>query len=158
MLTFAGYLKAMNRPELADDPRFVSQQDRLANLQQLGEVIGAWALTFPDEESLEVVLDKVGLVLGAIRTVNELSHTDWAKERNVVVEVSDRRDGKIRIPNAPWTFSAAEVRTKGEPKVRGEDNHSVLTRLLGATPEQLATWDEQGVLSSRMPKPSSAVE
>lgn len=155
---FASYLKAMNRPELADDPRFVSQQDRLANLQQLGEVIGAWALTFPDAESLEVVLDKVGLVLGAIRTVNELSHTDWAKERNVVVEVSDRRDGKIRIPNAPWTFSAAEVRTKGEPKFRGEDNHSVLTRLLGATPEQLATWDEQGVLSSRMPKPSSAVE
>jgi CoA:oxalate CoA-transferase len=155
---FASYMKAMNRPELADDPRFATQQDRLAHLKELGDVIGEWAVTFPDAESLEKVLDKVGLVLGAIRTVNELSHTDWAKERNVVVEVSDRRDGTIRIPNAPWTFSAAEVRTQGEPKFRGEDNHAVLTRLLGATPEQLTAWDEQGVLSSRMPKPPTAVK
>ncbi len=155
---FASYMKAMNRPELADDPRFESQQARLNNLQELGEVIGQWASTFPDPDSLEKVLDKVGLVLGAIRTVNELSKTEWAQERNVVVEVSDRQEGTIRIPNAPWTFSAAEVTTKGTPKFRGEDNHAVLSRLLGSTPEQLSQWDEQGVLSSRMPKPPTAVK
>jgi crotonobetainyl-CoA:carnitine CoA-transferase CaiB-like acyl-CoA transferase len=155
---FTSYLRAMGRPELANDPRFISQESRLQNLKQLKEIFGEWAATFPDADSLEEVLDDAGLVLGAVRSVNELSHTDWAQERNAVIEINDRQDGTIRVPNVPWEFSAATVGTTGAPRFRGEDNHAVLSRLLGSTEEELAKWDEQGVLSSRMPKPPTAVE
>jgi len=155
---FTSYLRAMGRPELANDPRFISQESRLQNLKQLKEIFGEWAATFPDADSLEKVLDDAGLVLGAVRSVNELSHTDWAQERNAVIEISDRQDGTIRVPNVPWEFSAATVGTTKAPRFRGEDNHAVLSRLLGSTEEELAKWDEQGVLSSRMPKPPTAVE
>ena len=155
---FTSYTKAMNRPDLLEDPRFATQQDRLSNFHELRDLLARWALTFSDPDSFEKVLDAAGLVMGEIRTVDELSRTDWAKERKVIAEISDRQDGVLRIPNVPWTFSDATVQTQGEPKFRGEDNHSVLSRLLNATPEQIAQWEEQGVLSSRMPKPSTAVE
>ena len=155
---FTSYVQAMNTPELAQDPRFATQAARLQHFHELREVLAEWARSFPDPESFETVLDAAGLVMGEIRSVDELSHTDWAKERNVIAEISDRQDGTIRIPNAPWSFSDATVGTHGIPKFRGEDNHAVLSRLLNATPEQLAAWEEQGVLSSRMPKPPTAVE
>ena len=47
------------------------------------------------------------------------------------MEVPDRGGGTIRLPNAPWHFSDAEVGVRGEPRYRGEDNRAVLAEVLG---------------------------
>ena len=62
---------------------------------------------------------------------------DWATDREVVTEVSDRGDGTIRVPSPPWRFAGSDVRLTGEPRYRGEDNRAVLGELLGLTDADL---------------------
>jgi hypothetical protein len=67
--------------------------------------------------------------------------------------VSDRGDGVIRIPQAPWRFSdGRDVGIHGEPRYRGEDNRAVLTEFLGLDEAELDRLADAGVLSSHMPR------
>ena len=150
--TFELYIKAAGRPELADDPRFATPTDRVEHLDEIIAVLGEWTKTFDDIDELEEVLAKHGLAMGVMRTVAEISHTDWARERGAIVEVDDRSGGTLRLPNSPWRFSAADTGVKGRPAYRGEDNRAVLSELLDISGSELDRLETEGILSSRPPK------
>lgn len=148
---FELYAAAAGRADLVDDPRFVDVPARRANYDDLLEIVREWAASVPDVQQLEAQLARNGLAMGVIRSVREVCATEWAAERQAVVEVDDRGGGTVRVPNAPWRFASADVGVRGYPRYRGEDNHSVFSELLGLQPEQLRQLDESGVLVSRGP-------
>ena len=86
-----------------------------------------------------------------MRSARDLADSDWAADRGAIAEVSDRGDGTIRIPNAPWHFSGAEVGLRGQAKYRGEDNRAVLADVLGYDDATIDGLEADGVLSSRVP-------
>ena len=150
--TFELFVSAMKMPALADDPRFVDVASRLANFGELRTVIREWALTIETAQEIEDVMADAGLAMGVVRTMPELADTDWAHERNALIDVDDRSGSTFRVPNAPWVFSGADTTTRGVPKFRGEDNEDVLTSLAGLSGEQVRTLTESGVLSIRLPR------
>jgi crotonobetainyl-CoA:carnitine CoA-transferase CaiB-like acyl-CoA transferase len=150
--TFDLFVNAMNKPELLSDPRFVDVEQRLKNLDALRDIVRAWAHTVPNPQELEDVMAANGLAMGVMRTMKELADTEWAQDRNVIINADDRSGSHIRVPNAPWVFSASDTSTRGVPKFRGEDNETVLHDLLGISPETVAELTAQGVLSVRLPK------
>ena len=105
----------------------------------------------PDTDAIEQAMDAQGLATGTLRSVRDVCDTDWAEARDVTVSVSDRGGGTMRVPNAPWRFAGSEVGVRGEPRYRGEDNHEVLSELLGLDEQRLQQLDAAGVLSSRVP-------
>jgi CoA:oxalate CoA-transferase len=150
--TFDFFIAAMERPELADDPRFADVASRLTNFDALREIIRDHASAVPDAATFEEQFSKHQLAVGRVRQPGELATTDWAVERNAVVEIDDRGGGTIRVPNVPWHFSAAPgVGVSGIPKYRGEDNRAVLADVLGYDDEHLDRLEAAGVLSSRLP-------
>ena len=150
--TFNMFVDALNRPDLLDDPRFVDVASRKKNIDDLLAIIRDWARAFPDADAMERECDRAGLAFGVLRTMPELVDTDWARERNVTVEVDDRNGGTFRIPNAPWVFSGSDTSTRGESKYRGEDNARVLGDLLGIPNDDVARLTADGVLSERLPR------
>lgn len=149
--TFELFAGAIGQPHLDTDPRFVDVPTRLAHLGELIEVLRAWAVTVSTPTEIEEILSRHGLATGQLRTVREICDTDWAADREVVVEVSDRGDGMLRVPNAPWRFAGSDVSLRGEPRYRGEDNRAVLGELLGLDDASLDRLEASGVLSSRLP-------
>ncbi|MEK7292087.1 MAG: CoA transferase, partial [Actinomycetota bacterium] len=111
--TFEFYLAAMEMEHLRDDPRFADVQRRLTNLAQLQQIIRHWALGVPNADELERRLAQHQLAMGRLRSTSELAETDWARERNAIVEVSDRGTGTVRIPNSPWHFSGSDTSLRG---------------------------------------------
>ena len=93
-------------------------------------MLAEWSSTFDDIDAIETLLAEHGLAMGVLRTVDEISHTDWAEARGAVVEVDDRSGGTLRIPNSPWRFSGADTGVRGVPAYRGEHNREVLSELL----------------------------
>ncbi|MDO8363322.1 MAG: CoA transferase [Actinomycetota bacterium] len=150
--TFDFYMRAIGRPELCDDPRFREMAGRTAHIAEIQGLLHEWATTMADPEAIEAVMARHGLAVGRLRTVRDVCDTDWARERQVVVTVSDRRGGTIRVPNSPWRFAGSDVGLRGEPRYRGEDNRAVLGELLSLPAEQLAALEADGVLTSRLPK------
>ena len=149
--TFDYFVAAMQAPELLEDSRFKTVETRLANFKQLMEIIKLWASTVPTVDELENRLAKHKLAMGRLRSVSEVAQTDWAKERNAFVEISDRGTGKVKLPNSPWIFSGSDTSTRGVAKYRGEDNAKVFSELLGLSETQIEDLYQRDILSQRGP-------
>ena len=149
--TFDYFVAAMQAPELLEDSRFKTVETRLANFKQLMEIIKLWASTVPTVDELENRLAKHKLAMGRLRSVSEVAQTDWAKERNAFVEISDRGTGKVKLPNSPWIFSGSDTSTRGVAKYRGEDNAEVFSELLGLSETQIEDLCQRDILSQRGP-------
>lgn len=150
--TFDFFISAMDRLDLADDPRFADVASRLANFDELRSIIRDYAATVPDAATFEERFAQHQLAVGRVRQPGELANTEWARERHAVVDVDDRGGGTIRVPNVPWHFSASpDVGVSGSPRYRGEDNRALLAELLGYDDARLDALEVDGVLSSRLP-------
>lgn len=146
---FVNYVAAMDQPELAKDQRFASREARHEHRAELLEVIQDWALSFETAEEFEAHLARFSLVGGIVRPVSEAANLEWAKQRDAFLEVSDRGDGRIRVPNTPWRFSNAEPGNEGIAAYRGEHNRDVLRDWLSMADEEIAELEAEGVLSYR---------
>lgn len=151
--TFDLFVSAMKMPELMNDPRFTDVASRLKNFEELREIIRTWARSIETAQEIEDVMAEAGLAMGVVRTMPEITDTDWARERNAVIAVDDRSGSTFRVPNSPWVFSAADTSTRGVPKFRGEDNEDVLVRFAGLSVDEVRDLTERGILSIRLPKP-----
>jgi crotonobetainyl-CoA:carnitine CoA-transferase CaiB-like acyl-CoA transferase len=150
---FEMFIGAIERPELAEDPRFATVAGRLEHLDELQRYIADYAAKTADAEALEARCSKFKLAVGAVRSVAEVCASDWAAERNAVVSVDDRGGGTYRIPNAPWKFSdAPDVGVHGTPRYRGEDNAMILQDMLGLDDSEVARLTESGILSAHRPR------
>ena len=148
---FGWFCAAMERNDLLNDERFVDVPARLAHLADFHAILRAWATTVTDAETIEKIFAEHNLATGRLRSVADVARTDWAKQRGVITEVSDRGAGTIRIPQSPWKFSDADVRIRGIPKYRGEDNTAVLRDLLGVDDATITQLAHDGVTSSHQP-------
>jgi CoA:oxalate CoA-transferase len=115
------------------------------------DIMKAWAKTVPTSDEIENRLSQYQLATGRLRSVSELADTEWAREREAVVLVSDRGDGAVRIPNSPWHFSGSDTTTQGDAKYRGEDNHAIFSEIAGLSNEEITQLENDGVLLSRGP-------
>lgn len=150
--SFELFLSAMDRPDLADDPRFGDVASRLENYDALCDLIRGFALTVPDPDEFERICAANRLAVGRVRQPGDLARTEWAQARGATVEVDDRAGGTITLPNSPWRFSdGSGVGVAGVPKFRGEDNRAVLHDLLGLDDDELDALETDGVISSRVP-------
>lgn len=149
--TFEFYLAAMEMEHLRDDSRFSNVELRLANLDQLHQVIRRWAVDVPNADEMERRLAQHQLAMGRLRSTNEIASTEWAHDREAIVHVSDRGTGTVRIPNSPWHFSGSDTSLRGLPKYRGEDNRAVLREFLNLSDEEINQLEGDGVIVSRLP-------
>lgn len=150
--TFDFFVGAMQAPHLLNDERFKTVALRIKNFAELMQLIKDWALTIETVDELERQLDENKLAMGQMRTVREVANTKWASERNAFVEVDDRGDGKVKLPNSPWMFSGSDTSTRGKTKYRGEDNAEVLRELLGLSAEQIKDLNNREIISQRVTK------
>ncbi|MGA1698156.1 MAG: CaiB/BaiF CoA transferase family protein [Ilumatobacteraceae bacterium] len=148
---FGWFCAAMGRSDLEADPRFVDVASRLRHLDELDEILRKWATTVANADEIERIFAEHHLATGRLRSVADVAKTDWARQRGVIAEVSDRAGGVVRIPQSPWKFSDADVRIRGVPKYRGEDNAEILRRLLNVDDHTIAQLESDGVISSHQP-------
>jgi crotonobetainyl-CoA:carnitine CoA-transferase CaiB-like acyl-CoA transferase len=142
----------MEMEYLRDDPRFSDVELRLANLDQLQQIVRDWATGVPNADELERRLAEHQLAMGRLRSTSEIAATEWAHDRNAIVHVSDRGTGSIRIPNSPWHFSGSDTSVRGEPKYRGEDNRMVLSELLNLSEQEITQLENRAIIVSRLPQ------
>jgi crotonobetainyl-CoA:carnitine CoA-transferase CaiB-like acyl-CoA transferase len=88
--------------------------------------------------------------MGKVRSIRELSESDWSRYWGAIQEVSDRHGGTYRLPGRPWRFSAEKLAPLGPPAFQGEHNRDVF-KALGLTEEEIARHVGSGALVSRIP-------
>lgn len=148
---FGTFCRAAERPDWREDERFRTVTDRVANRAALEAEIGAWVARFASAAELEAAIGVSTVLAAEVRTVAELAGTAWAAERGAFVDVELGQGDAIRVPQAPWRFSAAASGVRPEVGFRGEHNRVVLRRLLGLDDAELDRLEADGVISARVP-------
>jgi len=145
--TFPSWLRAMRRVDLMGDPRFSTAAARRLNFSVLHRIIQSWILTFPDMATLDAQFDEAKIAMGEIRSIKELTASEWSDYWGAVQRVPDRSGGEYRLPGRPWRFSAEELTQIGMPAFQGEHNYEVFSEL-GVSDAELKRLTEAGVLVS----------
>ena len=137
---------AMNKPALADDPRFATPRDRRDNNEALKSVIEEWLQTFPSRDAAIAALEAARIPCAPVLTLHEAIAHPHLRERGTVRHVKDRLIGEFDIPGMPAKFSAWPDRTDLHADLLGEHNEQVLRDLLSVSDEEIAALYDDKVL------------
>jgi CoA:oxalate CoA-transferase len=139
-------LRAMNRPDLADDPRFAKPRSRALNYKELKQIIEEWLSTFPTRDDALAALDKERVPCAPVLTVNEAMAHPHLNQRKTVRWVDDPLLGRVAVPGIPVKFSAWPDRMELRAARLGEDNERVLRDYLNLDNAQIGELYRSGVL------------
>jgi len=108
--------------------------------------IERWMAAQPSREALVAALECERIACASVVTLREALTGDFAREREILLDVDDRRGGTRPVTRLPYRFSGAEVRASRPAPRRGEHNREVLRELLALSPDRIATLESAKVL------------
>lgn len=120
---------AIDRPELADDPRFETNADRVEHMHDLETELTATFHERPTSEWIEVLADEHGLPVGPVHDVNEALNNEQVAARNVITSVEHPSVGEIPVIEHPLNYANADAGFEDPPPLLGEDTETLLHRV-----------------------------
>jgi formyl-CoA transferase len=127
---FKRFTAAICQPDLADDPRFSSNQARRANVEALDALIAEWTGARTLDEAM-VVLDGADVPAGPVYSVKDIAEDPQYQAREMLVDVPDPRLGSILMPGIVPKLSRTPGSIRWAGPDLGADTAEVLRRLLG---------------------------
>ncbi len=140
--------KAMGRVELAEDPRFATNEARVAHRDELTAVIEEWMAGFDDDASVLDALAAAGVPSGPVMSPADAVDHPHFTARGTVRTISDPFIGSFHAPGFPIHYDGHAIAPDLVAPCLGEHNEPILRELLGWTPEQVATAQQAGVIVS----------
>lgn len=119
---FRRFCHAMERVDLAEDSRFATNPDRIANRDPLSDAISETLAARTSADILQV-LQSVQVPCGPIHTVGQALQTDQAKARGTVVAVDtpEATSGQVELLGNPLKLSKTPVSIRRAPPRFGQD-------------------------------------
>ncbi|MFB6301209.1 MAG: CaiB/BaiF CoA transferase family protein, partial [Halobacteriales archaeon] len=145
---WTGLCEAIDRPELAEDPRFASNADRVENMDALEEELSAVFRERTTDEWVDLLADEHGLPVGPVFSVEEALYNEQTDARGVVTELEHPAVGEIPAIDHPLNFEHAESGFEKAPPMLGEDTESML-RSAGYSDDEIASLKEVGAIPDR---------
>ena len=128
----------LGRPEVADDPRFLRNSDRIENRAALNALI-IEALADQDAEAVSRHLLAHGVPAGAVLTIPEMAAHPHTAHRGMVVEIDDYKGTGL-----PLKFGRTPGTARSKPPLYGTATREVLAEV-GYSDEDIESLIEQGV-------------
>ena len=120
--------QALSRPELADDPRFSTNNVRLTNRAALRRELESTMARYTACEVL-VRLQALGVPCGKVRSIAEALEDPQIPARNMLLQMPNDELGAVSVLGNPIKLSSIDkVRCEPAPGL-GEHTEEVLTRL-----------------------------
>ncbi|WP_455373529.1 CaiB/BaiF CoA transferase family protein [Limibacillus halophilus] len=144
---FQRFCAFAGRPELARDPRFATNSQRLANRRALYDILFEITRERGQTDWVEG-LSAVNVPCGPVNDLSQVFEDPQVIARGMKLEMDlpGSEKGAITLISNPIKFSATQVRCDSPPPHLGQQTDEVLQRLGGLSPEELAALREKGVV------------
>lgn len=141
------FCPAIGCPELADDPRYRTNQDRRANRESLLAKLQEIFLTKSYEEWEQLLLGR-GIPVGAINDVGQVVEHPQVKARGSLVDVEHPRLGTVRVAGPAVRLSATPASVRSASPLLGQHTREVLSEVLGMTAAELDELQAAGAFGA----------
>jgi formyl-CoA transferase len=137
---------AMERPDLAEDPRFLTVKDRVAHHAELKPLIEEWTTKLTVDEVYAKV-DGAGVPCAPILSIDQVvADPHIAGDREMFVPLSHPKAGKTVVTGSHIKLSDTPPTIRTPSPALGEHNASVLGELLGLSEADLTALADEGVI------------
>jgi crotonobetainyl-CoA:carnitine CoA-transferase CaiB-like acyl-CoA transferase len=140
---FQRLMRAAGRPEMAEDPRFAGNANRVEHEEEIDRALAEWAATLTLEEALQRLQD-AEVPSGPIYSVREMMEDPQYRARGLFEQV-DLAGETLDIPAIVPRLSATPGRTEWPGPQLGEHTQEVLAEL-GLSTEELTELARDGVI------------
>jgi crotonobetainyl-CoA:carnitine CoA-transferase CaiB-like acyl-CoA transferase len=136
---------AVGRADLANDPRFAKNADRVENRQSL---IGILSEIFLARRTGEWVaaLTAADVPCAPVQTIDQVFAAPQVRHRDMLVEVDHPSAGKVKMAGIPVKFSVTPASVRLPPPLLGQHSADVLSSWLGMTIEEIDRLKQKSVL------------
>ncbi|HLZ24285.1 MAG TPA: CoA transferase [Ktedonobacterales bacterium] len=135
---------AIGRPDLRTDPRFAENAGRVANVEALDEIIGAWMGRHTRAEVL-TLMEAAQVAVAPIYDIPDIFADPHFAARQSLTPVEDPDLGTIRLVNVVSRFSETPGRVTSTGPALGASNDEIYTQL-GLSPEERAALHKEGIM------------
>jgi crotonobetainyl-CoA:carnitine CoA-transferase CaiB-like acyl-CoA transferase len=134
---FARLAQILGTPELANDPRYKLNVDRVRNRIELVRII-AERFALQTSATWLSKLDEEGIPAGPINSLEEVFNEPQLAARQSLIEFAGEDGDAIRLVGSPIKLSRTPVSHTIRPPRLGADTDEVLRSLLKLSPEEIA--------------------
>ena len=142
---YAKFCEVAGRPDLASEPRFVKNADRVRHRAELVPLLEAVMKTRAKADWLSA-LEAAKVPCGAINSLDEVFADPQVQARGMVTHWQHPLRADLPLVSSPIKLEKTPVRTDRPPPMLGQHTDEVLGELLGVDAARLATLRDRQVI------------
>ncbi len=141
---FSSFCTVAGRAELADDPRFLHNSDRLKHRDILVPMIREIIRTRTKREWIES-LEAANVPCGPINNYQEVFEDPQVQHRGIKIDIPHPH-GTVSTPANPMRFSETPITYEVPPPLLGQHTDEVLSGLLGVGADEMVKLRASGIV------------
>jgi formyl-CoA transferase len=141
---FRRLMTLIGRDDLANDPQLANNAGRVARVEEIDAVIGAWTAQRSVDEVL-AALDGASVPAGRIYTVEDIAKDPHYHARGMIEQVRMDDGSLLDVPGFVPKLSASPGRHRRNAPSLGQDTDEVL-REIGLSAEQIDALRQRGIV------------
>ncbi len=140
-----GLCIALGREALAEDPRFLTNDDRFRNRDALWPLLDE---AFQQREAKDWVplLLEQGVPVGEVNTLADALDDPQVRHRNMVLEMENSAGEHVRVAGNPIKFRGEPEPSYRFPPALGEHSRTALCKLLALSDAEYAAFRKAGIV------------
>lgn len=138
-------LKTIGGEELASDPRFATNADRVANIEVLDEHIASWIKQHDRDDAVRILREN-DVAAGPLYDVADVFADTHFKARGALVQVEDDDLGSLTVHNVMPRLSRTDGAVRFTGPAKGAFNNEILGEDLGLSVEERAALKNSGAI------------
>jgi formyl-CoA transferase/CoA:oxalate CoA-transferase len=131
--------------DIAEDPRFATNRDRVSNYSALRFLLDAQLRTRPRAEWI-AALNAEGVPCGSVRDVGQVLQDQQVHDRDMLATVTHATLGSVRVLGTPIKLSATPGSVRTAPPVLGQHTDQILRTELGLSDQEVSELRRRRVI------------
>jgi crotonobetainyl-CoA:carnitine CoA-transferase CaiB-like acyl-CoA transferase len=139
------FCQAIGHSELAADPRFAKNSNRVENRKALLGILGR-IFVARDTDAWVKLLNEAEVPCAPVQTVDQVFSAPQVLHREMLVEVDHPKAGTVRMAGIPVKLSATPASIRLPPPLLGQHTEEVLSSWAGMNEKEIALLKEKKVI------------
>ncbi|WMW79597.1 CaiB/BaiF CoA-transferase family protein [Undibacterium cyanobacteriorum] len=140
------FVQVGGRPELADDPRFISNPLRVQHRDTLVPILADMVKLKTKKEWI-AELEAAGVPCGPINKLDEVFADPQVQARDMQITLPHPTAGLATLVGSPIKLSETPVSYQAAPPLLGQDTDTVLQEVLALPESEIAQLKSQGIIA-----------
>ncbi|NLY65068.1 MAG: CoA transferase [Alcaligenaceae bacterium] len=136
----------IERPDLAEDPRFISNVERAKYRSILQPLLVEAIALYTRDQMIERMV-ACGIPCGKVASLHDALTSDRTRQGGLIRQMPHPDAGSTHVFAPPYRLDGKRLPIRHAPPLLGEGTREVLTRLLSMNDEELAVLQSKGVLT-----------